>query len=35
MRIRLEYLVIGIIVGGVGGFLTGLLLAPSSGQKRL
>ena len=30
---RLEYLAIGLIVGAVGGFLAGLLLAPSSGQK--
>ena len=33
MRMRLEYLVIGLIVGAVGGFLAGLLLAPTSGQK--
>ena len=33
MRLRLEYLVIGLIVGAVGGFLAGLLLAPTSGQK--
>jgi gas vesicle protein len=33
MRRSLEYLAIGIIVGAVAGFLTGLLLAPSSGQK--
>jgi gas vesicle protein len=33
MRRALEYLAIGIIVGAVGGFLAGLLLAPSSGQK--
>lgn len=33
MRRSLEYFVIGAIVGAVGGFLTGLLLAPSSGQK--
>jgi len=33
MRRNLEYLAIGIIVGAVGGFLAGLLLAPSSGQK--
>jgi gas vesicle protein len=33
MRQRLEYISIGIIVGAVGGFLAGLLLAPSSGQK--
>jgi gas vesicle protein len=33
MRRSLEYLAIGIIVGAVAGFFTGLLLAPSSGQK--
>ena len=33
MRRGLEYLAIGLIVGAVGGFLAGLLLAPSSGQK--
>ena len=33
MRLRLEYLVIGLIVGAVGGFVAGLLLAPTSGQK--
>jgi len=33
MSRRLEYLAIGLIVGAVGGFLAGLLLAPSSGQK--
>jgi gas vesicle protein len=33
MRRALEYLAIGIIVGAVAGFFTGLLLAPSSGQK--
>ena len=33
MRLKLEYLVIGLIVGAVGGFLAGLLLAPTSGQK--
>jgi gas vesicle protein len=33
MRRSLEYLAIGIVVGAVGGFLAGLLLAPSSGQK--
>jgi gas vesicle protein len=33
MRRNLEYLAIGIIVGAVAGFLGGLLLAPSSGQK--
>jgi gas vesicle protein len=30
---RLEDIAIGLIVGAVGGFLAGLLLAPSSGQK--
>jgi gas vesicle protein len=29
----MEYLAIGLIVGAVGGFLAGLLLAPTSGQK--
>jgi len=33
MKRNLEYLAIGLIVGGVVGFLGGLLLAPSSGQK--
>ena len=33
MRRSLEYLAIGIIVGAVGGFLAGLLMAPASGQK--
>jgi gas vesicle protein len=33
MRRNLEYLAIGLIVGAVGGFLAGLLLAPTSGQK--
>jgi gas vesicle protein len=33
MRRNLEYLAIGIIVGAVGGFLAGLLMAPTSGQK--
>jgi gas vesicle protein len=33
MRQRLEYIAIGLIVGAVGGFLAGLLLAPSSGLK--
>ena len=33
MRRSLEYLAIGIIVGAVGGFLAGLLMAPTSGQK--
>jgi gas vesicle protein len=30
---RLEDITIGLIVGAVAGFLAGLLLAPSSGQK--
>jgi len=33
MRRNLEYLAIGLIVGAVGGFLVGLLFAPTSGQK--
>ena len=33
MRRSLEYLAIGLIVGAVGGFLVGLLFAPTSGQK--
>lgn len=33
MRRNLEYLAIGLIVGAVGGFVTGLLFAPSSGYK--
>jgi gas vesicle protein len=33
MSKRLEYLAIGLIVGGVLGFLGGLLFAPASGQK--
>lgn len=33
MRRNMEYLAIGLIVGAVGGFLAGLLLAPSSGYK--
>ena len=33
MRRNMEYLVIGLIVGAVTGFLGGLLLAPSSGAK--
>lgn len=33
MRRNLEYFVIGIIFGAAGGFLCGLLLAPSSGYK--
>lgn len=33
MRRSLEYLVIGLIVGAVGGFFVGLLFAPTSGQK--
>ena len=32
MRRNLEYLAIGIIVGGVAGFVMGLLFAPASGQ---
>jgi gas vesicle protein len=33
MMRKLEYLVIGLIVGAVAGFVTGLLLAPTSGYK--
>lgn len=33
MRRGLEYFAIGVIVGAVGGFLVGLLIAPTSGQK--
>lgn len=33
MKRNMEYLAIGLIVGAVGGFLGGLLLAPNSGQK--
>ena len=33
MKRHLEYLAIGIIIGAVGGFLAGLLFAPTSGQK--
>ena len=33
MRRNLEYLAIGIIFGGVVGFIGGLLLAPASGFK--
>lgn len=33
MRNRLTYFAIGLVVGAAGGFLAGLLLAPSSGQK--
>jgi len=33
MRRNLEYLVIGLVVGAVGGFVAGLLLAPASGYK--
>jgi gas vesicle protein len=29
----MEYLTIGLIIGAVGGFLAGLLFAPTSGQK--
>ena len=33
MKRNLEYLAIGIILGGMLGFLMGLLIAPASGQK--
>jgi gas vesicle protein len=33
VKLRLEYFVIGLIVGAVGGLFAGLLLAPTSGQK--
>ena len=33
MKRNMEYLAIGLIAGVVAGFLGGLLLAPSSGQK--
>jgi len=33
VRRKLEYFVIGVVVGAVGGLLCGLLLAPSSGHK--
>lgn len=33
MRRPLTYIAIGVILGGAVGFLAGLLLAPSSGQK--
>jgi gas vesicle protein len=33
MKRSLEYLAIGLIVGAVGGFVAGLLFAPSSGYK--
>lgn len=33
MRRKLEYIVIGLVIGAAGGFLAGLLLAPSSGQR--
>jgi len=33
MRRSLEFFVIGLIVGAVGGVVAGLLMAPSSGQK--
>jgi len=33
MRRHMEYLVIGLVVGAVTGFVGGLLLAPSSGAK--
>ncbi len=32
MRRNLEFLAIGLIVGGVAGFVIGLLVAPASGQ---
>lgn len=33
MRRRMEYLAIGIIVGGAAGFVLGLLFAPASGAR--
>lgn len=33
MRRNMEYLAIGVMVGAVGGFIAGLLFAPSSGYK--
>lgn len=33
MKRNMEYLAIGLVVGAVAGFLSGLLLAPSSGYK--
>lgn len=33
MKRSLEYFAIGVILGATAGFLTGLLLAPSSGYK--
>ena len=33
MRRNMDYLAIGLIVGGVIGFVAGLLLAPASGYK--
>ena len=33
MKRRMEYFVMGIVIGSVAGFLAGLLLAPSSGYK--
>lgn len=33
MRRNAEYMMIGIIVGALGGFMAGLLLAPASGAK--
>jgi gas vesicle protein len=33
VRRPLTYIAIGVILGGAAGFLAGLLLAPSSGQK--
>lgn len=33
MKRSMEYLLIGIVVGALGGFVAGLLLAPTSGAK--
>lgn len=33
MRRSAEYLLVGMVVGAVGGFVAGLLMAPSSGAK--
>lgn len=33
MKRSMEYLLIGIVVGAVGGFIGGILLAPTSGAK--
>ena len=33
MKRSLEYFVIGVVLGAVGGFIAGLLIAPTSGQK--